>query len=54
MLIVTVAGFGTLRLQLAWPFARLAVEPSTTTVSPTNPSAAVDCAVFCSDTSVAS
>src|ERR1700759_4502002 len=54
MLIVTVESEGTLSPQVAVLLLSCAVLPVTTAVLPTNPSAWVDCAVCCSDTSVAS
>ena len=54
MVTVPVAGLGTERFQIAVPFESCVVAPSTPTVWPTNSRAAVFCAVFCKDTSVAS
>src|ERR1700722_6598054 len=55
MLTVTSEAFGTLSSHVAVPLvASAAVLPLTTAVLPTNPKAWVDCAVCCSDTSVAS
>src|SRR5580658_10189663 len=54
MLIVTVESEGTLSSHAAELSDSAAVPPVTTAVLPTNPSAWVDCAVCCSDTSVAS
>src|ERR1700736_5151596 len=45
---------GMLSSQVALPLVSPAVLPLTTAVLPTNPSAWVDCAVCCKDTSVAS
>src|SRR3984893_6147368 len=54
MVISTVDAVGTLSSQVAELLVSGAVEPLTTAVLPTNPSAWVDCAVCCRDTSVAS
>ena len=53
--VIAVVGFLIVQLRyVAVPFFSVALAPSTTTVSPTKPSAEVACAVFCSDTRVAS
>src|ERR1700732_178484 len=54
MLISTVDAVGTLSCHVAVLLDSAAVLPLTTAVLPTNPSAWVDCAVCCKDTSVAS
>jgi hypothetical protein len=54
MVILTVEVVGTLSCQVALLSVSAAVLPLTTAVLPTNPSAWVDCAVCCRDTSVAS
>src|SRR3984893_17473768 len=54
MEMLTLEFVGTLRFQVAELLLRAAVEPSTAAVLPTNPSACVDCAVCCSETSVLS
>src|ERR1700726_3586436 len=54
MLTLTVELAGMLSCQVAVLLVRAAVLPLTTAVLPTNPSAWVDCAVCCRDTSVAS
>src|ERR1700755_720105 len=54
MVILTVELVGTLRSHVALLLVSAAVLPLTTAVLPTNPSAWVDCACCCKDTSVAS
>src|SRR6195952_2615361 len=54
MEMLTLELVGTLRSQVAEALVSAAVLPSTTAVLPTKPSACVDCAVCCSDTSVVS
>src|ERR1700691_3460156 len=55
MVTLTFEALGTLSSHVAVPpLASAAVLPLTTAVLPTNPSAWVDCAVCCRDTSVAS
>src|SRR6202163_2680595 len=54
MEMLTLEFVGTLRFQVAELLLRAAVEPATAAVLPTNPSACVDCAVCCSETSVLS
>src|SRR3954462_9291215 len=51
MVMATFEFVGTLKFQFAARLSRLVVLPSTTAVLPTKPSACVDCAVCCSDTS---
>src|SRR5712691_12029752 len=54
MLTVALAGFGTVKLQLALPLVSAAVWPSTATVWPTKASALVDWAAFSIEIRVAS
>src|SRR4051812_7977276 len=51
MVIATLEFFSTPRFQVAALLVSFVVAPSTTAVLPTKPSACVDCAVCCSDTS---
>ena len=50
MVMVAVAGLVALIVHDAWPLARLALEPLTTTVAPTSASACVACALCCNVT----